>query len=58
MADASINVDMIVQSYSADGNSTDMTFTVTKGDMERAVAVLDELRDELKYDALTSDPNA
>lgn len=57
LADASINVDMIVQSYSADGNSTDMTFTVTKTDMERAVSVLEELRDELKYDALTSDPN-
>lgn len=57
LADASINVDMIVQSYSADGNSTDMTFTVTKTDMERAVSVLEDLRDELKYDALTSDPN-
>ncbi|TQV73229.1 aspartate kinase [Denitrobaculum tricleocarpae] len=57
LADASINVDMIVQSYSADGNSTDMTFTVTKTDMDRAVSVLEELRDELKYDALTSDPN-
>ncbi len=57
LADASINVDMIVQSYSADGNSTDMTFTVTKTDMDRAVSVLEELQDELKYDALTSDPN-
>ena len=57
LADASINVDMIVQSYSADGNSTDMTFTVTKSDMERAVAVLETHRKELKYDALTSDPN-
>ncbi len=57
LADASINVDMIVQSYSADGNSTDMTFTVTKTDMERAVAVLEANRAELKYDDLTSDPN-
>lgn len=57
LADASINVDMIVQSYSADGDSTDMTFTVTKTDMERAVAVLEANRAELKYDDLTSDPN-
>ena len=31
LAEAGINVDMIVQNVSADGSTTDLTFTVTKG---------------------------
>lgn len=57
LADASINVDMIVQSYSSDGDWTDMTFTVTKTDMDRAVAVLEAHKEALKYGMLMSDPN-
>jgi len=40
LADASINVDMIVQNVSEDGKTTDLTFTVTRADLERAVKVL------------------
>lgn len=40
LADASINVDMIVQNISADGKTTDMTFTIPRGDLERAMQVL------------------
>lgn len=39
LADASINVDMIVQNISVDGK-TDMTFTVGKADLPRALQVL------------------
>ena len=35
-ADASINVDMIVQNVTADGATTDLTFTVPSADYERA----------------------
>ena len=42
LADASINVDMIVQNISADGRHTDMTFTVPRGDFERALATVRE----------------
>jgi aspartate kinase len=35
LADANINVDMIVQNVSEDG-TTDVTFTVSRGDLERA----------------------
>lgn len=35
-----INVDMIVQNVSADGQFTDMTFTVPRGDLARAVETL------------------
>ena len=36
LADANINVDMIVQSASDDGKSTDVTFTVPEDDLMRA----------------------
>ena len=36
LAEANINVDMIVQNVSADGATTDMTFTVPAADYERA----------------------
>ena len=35
-----INVDMIVQNISDDGERTDLTFTVAKGDLNRALKVL------------------
>ena len=41
LAEANINVDMIVQNISEDGSRTDMTFTVPSGDVDKALAVLD-----------------
>jgi aspartate kinase len=46
LAEADINVDMIVQSVSSDGKTTDLTFTVRRGDMAAAVATLEKLRRE------------
>jgi aspartate kinase len=40
LAEANINVDMIVQNVSGDGATTDITFTVPAADYERATAVL------------------
>lgn len=40
LADANINVDMIVQNISSDGQTTDMTFTVPRADLDRAVDTL------------------
>jgi aspartate kinase len=40
LADANVNVDMIVQNISTDGQATDMTFTVPKGELERALETL------------------
>ena len=40
LAEANINVDMIVQNVSADGATTDLTFTVPAADYERANAVI------------------
>ena len=46
LAEASINVDMIVQNVSADG-TTDISFTVPLDDGQRALAILDGLRGEV-----------
>lgn len=40
LAEANINVDMIVQNVSPDGAATDMTFTVPHGDLRRAVETM------------------
>jgi len=57
LADANINVDMIVQNVSEGGDTTDLTFTVTKADLDRAVKVLSGRRAELNYKALVPDAN-
>jgi len=56
LAEAAVNVDMIVQNVSEDGRSTDLTFTVAKSDLERARKVLDDARAGLGYDRLAADP--
>ncbi|MDH5722827.1 MAG: aspartate kinase [Alphaproteobacteria bacterium] len=55
LADAAINVDMIVQNISQDG-LTDMTFTVPRTDLERAKKVLKENID-LKYEDIAITEN-
>jgi aspartate kinase len=54
LADNNINVDMIVQNVSADSGLTDLTFTVTRADLDRAVKVIEAKRNELDYQALLS----
>src|SRR3954463_9102767 len=50
LADANINVDMIVQNVSPDGATTDLTFTVPAADYERATDVLKKAHAEIGYD--------
>ncbi len=57
LAEANINVDMIVQNVSEDGRTTDLTFTVTRADLEPAMKVLEGKQDELGYHGLVPDPN-
>jgi aspartate kinase len=52
LADANINVDMIVQNISEDGTITDMTFTVPEGDFDRAKSVLEGAKSEIGYEVL------
>jgi aspartate kinase len=55
LAEAEINVDMIVQSVSPDGRQTDMTFTVPKGDLTRATAALQAAHPTIGYEKLVAD---
>lgn len=52
LAEAHINVDMIVQNTSEDGSKTDMTFTVPSGDMEKSLKVLEAARDKIGFDVI------
>ena len=56
LADANINVDMIVQNVSEDGSATDITFTVARTDLERVQKLLDEKRTEIGYGEMRLDP--
>ncbi|BCH22758.1 aspartokinase [Mesorhizobium sp. L-8-10] len=55
LAEANINVDMIVQNISEDGKSTDMTFTVPSGDIDKALAVLDKVKQTVGFDVVQSE---
>ena len=52
LAEANVNVDMIVQNISADGSTTDLTFTVPSSDYERANVVLKKSKDAIGYASL------
>ncbi|ARP99445.1 aspartate kinase [Pseudorhodoplanes sinuspersici] len=52
LADTSINVDMIVQNVSADGKTTDLTFTVPAADYQRSLDVLGKAKDKIGYQRL------
>ncbi len=57
LADANVNVDMIVQNVSENGKATDLTFTVGKNELASALKVLETLQDKVNCKALVPDPN-
>ncbi len=57
LSEANVNVDMIVQSMAADGQRTDMTFTVGKADFDRAMEVLNGVKDDVGCNDVLSDQN-
>ena len=54
VADANIEVDMIVQNVAADG-SADFTFTVNRNDFDKALGILQGIAGELKAREVTGD---
>ncbi len=54
LAEANINVDMIVQVVSADGATTDLTFTVPAADYDRARSTIDQARQKIGYEKIDS----
>lgn len=55
LADAGINVDMIVQNVSGDSQATDLTFTVPRDDLARALELVESKREELGFERVTGD---
>ena len=55
LADASINVDMIIQNIAHDSGSTDVTFTVPGAELARALDTLEKSRDAIGYSKLLHD---
>ncbi|KHA63366.1 MULTISPECIES: aspartate kinase [unclassified Sphingomonas] len=55
LADAGINVDMIVQNVAHSTGSTDVTFTVPSADLARTLDVLDKAKDAIGFASLVHD---
>ncbi len=55
LAEAGVNVDMIVQNIGADASSTDLTFTIGRADLPRAKAVLADHQGTIGYAELVAD---
>jgi aspartate kinase len=48
MANHSISVDMIIQSYAKDDNTNDIAFTVCESDLEQSIKILDQVKKDIK----------
>ena len=55
LADASINVDMIIQNVGRDKGETDVTFTVPQTDLPRAQALLEDRREDIGFNRIITD---
>jgi aspartate kinase len=56
IAEANIDVDMIIQNVAADGKTTDFTFTVHRNDYERALEILQKVAGEMGASEVSGDP--
>ena len=57
LADANVNVDMIVQSHARGADQANMEFTVGKRDAARAREIVEASRPEIGFDAVAVDEN-
>lgn len=55
LAEAAINVDMIIQNVGRDKGETDVTFTVPQADLARATTLLEGHRDTIGYNRIITD---
>jgi aspartate kinase len=51
----SINVDMVIQNVSPDGKSTDLTFTIKRSDLTKAIKIIKLNKKKVKFKSLSSD---
>ena len=55
LADKGINVDMIVQTSTKDGEATDITFTVLKSDLLSTKEIIENLKNTIKFKNMVED---
>ena len=55
LADQGINVDMIVQTSTKDGEATDITFTVLKSDLLNTKEIIEKLKSTIKFNNMAED---
>ncbi|HTH27236.1 MAG TPA: aspartate kinase [Sphingobium sp.] len=55
LADASINVDMIIQNVGREKGETDVTFTVPGADLARSIDILEGQKDKIGFNRIISD---
>jgi len=57
MSEANVIVDMIVQGISRSDNAANLTFTVGKRDLDKALAALEAQKEDIGFEGLKSDGN-
>ncbi|MFL2846057.1 MAG: aspartate kinase [Candidatus Puniceispirillaceae bacterium] len=57
LADQQVNVDMIVQSASSATKKTDISFSVGRDDLEKAVDIIHKIEAELEFESVDASPN-
>lgn len=57
MADANVIVDMIVQGRSRSDNAANLTFTVGKRDLDKALEALEGAKETIGFESMRSDSN-
>jgi aspartate kinase len=55
IADAEVNIDMIVQNVSGSTGRTDVSFTLPRSDGQRAMTALEKVRSEIGFESLLND---
>ncbi len=57
LADASINVDMIIQNVGREKGETDVTFTVPIADVQKSIDILEKQREPIGFNRIVHEPN-
>lgn len=55
LADAAINVDMIIQNVGREKGETDVTFTVPRADLARSIQILEDAKETIEFNRILHD---
>jgi aspartate kinase len=55
LGESSINVDMVIQNISPDGKQTDLTFTIKRNDLSKALKLIQSNKKNIKFRSISTD---